>query len=476
MYMEQGGLTLPSHTYYINSDPPSKAKVKALHTLVSTVLRLLGHAADESEAAAASVVQVETDIAKLFLSHADERKANSLPPLSFKQVAQGMSTPGFDWMLFFRALGIDGKVLASDAKVVRVLDVNYYQALCKLLASKPVGYWKHYLKWNFLDPLIGHLGKDFQHADLVFRKTLYGVDKDPPRWRICLHTLNSFVPVTIGAVYKDATFRADSALAHDVQTLLQLLRAQFNKIIAGARWMSPASRTVAQKKLALMDFEVGGSAHVKPLPFHVEEVGGWFNNSVHIATALVAHQIHKLGTIEGRTDWGEELGPMSVNAFYNVHANTLFVPAALLQEPFFPRQSPLSSDSHPGAAAGREALSLRAQAFGSIGGLLGHEMSHGFDNVGRLFGPDLVIKDWWDPATKLQYTQRAQCVGHYYHSFREAGRRVDGNTTLGEDIADKGGLHTAYNAMVVHLASQGHHSQSDIALAKIHFFEAWAQT
>ena len=92
MYMEQGGLTLPSHSYYINSDAASKEKVKALHTLVSTVLRLLGHADDESEAAAASVVQVETEIAKIFLSHAQERKANSLPPLSFKQVAKGMST------------------------------------------------------------------------------------------------------------------------------------------------------------------------------------------------------------------------------------------------------------------------------------------------------------------------------------------------------------------------------------------------
>ena len=92
MYMEQGGLTLPSHSYYINSDAASKEKVKALHTLVSTVLRLLGHADDESEAAAESVVQVETEIAKIFLSHAQERKANSLPPLSFKQVAKGMST------------------------------------------------------------------------------------------------------------------------------------------------------------------------------------------------------------------------------------------------------------------------------------------------------------------------------------------------------------------------------------------------
>jgi predicted metalloendopeptidase len=249
--------------------------------------------------------------------------------------------------------------------------------------------------------------------------------------------------------------------------------------------MSADSRTVAQKKLALMDFQVGGSAHVKPLPFAVEEGGGWFNNSVHIAKALVAHQIRKLGTIEGRTDWGQELGPMSVNAFYNVHANTLFVPAALLQEPFFPRKSPSAPTNAPPAHspqgsrdAGREdAMTLRAQAFGSIGGLLGHEMSHGFDNVGRLFGPDLVIKDWWDRATKAKYTERAQCVGRYYHSFREAGRNVDGNTTLGEDIADKGGLHTAYDAMVAHLASQGHvTSPSDLALAKIHFFEAWAQT
>lgn len=237
MYMEQGGLTLPSHTYYLNSNAVSKAKVAALHTLVSSVFALLGHEHNECEAAAAAVVKIETEIAQLFLSHAEERTANSLPPLSFKQVAKGMSTPGprgFDWMLFFQALGIRQELLHSDQKVVRVLDVKFYQSLCSLLASKPVGYWDHYLKWNFLDPLIGHLGKDFQHADLLFRKALYGVTKDPPRWRICLHTLNSFVPATIGMVYKDATFREDTAVVRDAHTLLKLLRSEFNSIIASS--------------------------------------------------------------------------------------------------------------------------------------------------------------------------------------------------------------------------------------------------
>ena len=184
--------------------------------------------------------------------------------------------------------------------------------------------------------------------------------KDPPRWRICLHTLNSFVPATVGAVYKEATFREDSSVVRDAHTLLKLLRSELNAIIASSLWMSQQSRTVAQSKLRLMDFEVGGSAHVEPLPFSVQPGGGWFNNSVHIAKALVAHQVHKLGTVEGRRDWGQELGPMSVNAFYNVHANTLFVPAALLQDPFFPRNTPSSptpsasaSSASTGSATGR---------------------------------------------------------------------------------------------------------------------------
>ena len=295
MYMEQGGLTLPSHGYYSSTDPESQAKVRALHTFVARVFTLLGHEHDEAEEAAASVVEVETALSKLFLTHAQEREANSLPPLSFKQVAKGMATNGsnggFDWLEFFRLLGVPHALLASDTKVVRVLDVRFFKMLCSWLAEKPAGYFDHYLRWNFLDALSGHLGRDFQHADLLFRKALYGVKKDPPRWRICLHTLNSFVPVTVGAVFKDATFQEDSALARDAHELLKLLRAAFQKIIASAQWMSPSSRAVAQQKLSLMDFQVGGSDRVAPLPWVVSKHDGWFNNSVLMAKALVSHQV-----------------------------------------------------------------------------------------------------------------------------------------------------------------------------------------
>lgn len=140
------------------------------------------------------------------------------------------------------------------------------------------------------------------------------------------------MPATVGAVYKQAALREQGAQARDTALLLRLLRSEFDKIIASARWLSPASRTVAQKKLALMDFEIGGPEHVEALPWTVQQGDGWFNNSVHIAKALVSHQVQKLGRTQGRADWGQELGPMSVNAFYNVHANTLFVPAALLQQ------------------------------------------------------------------------------------------------------------------------------------------------
>ena len=169
--------------------------------------------------------------------------------------------------------------------------------------------------------------------------------------------------------------------------------------------MSADSRTVAQKKLALMDFQVGGSAHVKPLPFTVEEGGGWFNNSVHIAKALVAHQTRKLGTTEGRTDWGQELGPMSVNAFYNVHANTLFVPAALLQEPFFPRKSPSAPTNFPQGSrdAGREeALPLRAQACISSCGMHVSSSSYGMHLSSSSYGMHVSSSSpIWHPCILL---------------------------------------------------------------------------
>lgn len=154
--MEQGGLTLPSHTYYLKADGASKAKVRALHTMVSNVFALLGHEEAECKSAADGVVLVETEIAKMFLSHEQERDANSLPPLSFQQVAAGMSGQGpfsFDWMLFFRRLGVRHELLQSPhQKVVRVLDVSFYQKLCGLLAAKPPTFWRYYLKWYMRRP------------------------------------------------------------------------------------------------------------------------------------------------------------------------------------------------------------------------------------------------------------------------------------------------------------------------------------
>jgi len=345
----------------------------------------------------------------------------------------------------------------DTTKIVRVIDVDFFSKLCHYLAVNKPDHFRWYIKWKFLDVLIGHLGKTFQEADLNFRKELFGVQKDPPRWRMCLHTLNIFVPDTVGELYNSKTQKGAESEAAD---MLTKLRDSFSGIIKDSDWMSSQAQGTALKKLMDMKMEVGGPKKIPALPFKCDD--DWFSVSISIAKHLVEHQIEKIGTVIGRSDWGTQLGATSVNAFYNVHSNALFVPSALLQAPFFKE----------GSSEGQS----RVSNWGSLGGLLGHEMSHGFDNVGRLFGPDQVIRSWWDASTVKEYTQRAQCIGDYYNGFVVEGKPIHGNSTLEEDIADQAGLHIAYEAMRSQLKSGAATDAVHGTEASKRFFISWAQT
>ncbi|KAJ1480896.1 hypothetical protein T484DRAFT_1900312 [Baffinella frigidus] len=477
MYLEQGGLTLPDTTAYLME---SKAEQPlALAGLVARVMELAGTSPAAAAQKAASVVAVERALAEMHLTHADERKANSLPPLSISQVAAGMSEKGgLDWRAFFLSLGVAPSLVEGDEKVVRVLDVEYFQKLCAFLAKHPPAFFQPYLEWRALSVLIGHLSKPFQEADLAFRKKLFGLSKDPPRWRICLHTLNTYAPDTVGKVYvRDSGVRRGQEekgaggagkTREGVLAMLGELREEMKGVLQEASWMSEQSRTVALDKLGGMLFEVGGPSQNKELGFTAG--GSWFQDSVMMAQGLCSRQIQRMGTVLARDDWGGELGAMSVNAFYNVHANALFVPEALLRPPFL--QKP-SQDKKAGAGS----ASMSPSDFGALGGLLGHEMTHGFDNVGRLFTPALIIKNWWDASTVGAYKERAECIGEHYASYSVQGHHVSGNLTLGEDLADMGGLHLAYRAMLHHRRSRGGTTGTHLArAAKQEFFTAWAGT
>lgn len=383
----------------------------------------------------------------MHLTSADERGAKSLPPLQVDQVVKGMHVHGgFEWGEFFQLIGVP-----QSGKVVRVIDVDFFSKLCSFLAKRSPESLRDYVRWRYLDTLMGHLGQGFQEEDLRFRRALFGVKADPRRERLCLHTLNLFVPGTVGAMYLSEEPGGEPRRGL-VEWMLEKLRERLGRVIASAEWMTEQARSVALVKLKGMLLEAGGPRHAKQLPFDTEGKG-WFDNSVSIARHLALHQLAKIGTRQERDDWGEELGAMSVNAFYNVHSNVLFVPAALMQRPFF--------------EGGGGDMGIGVADWAELGGLMGHEMSHGFDNVGRLFGPDLVIKSWWDPVTTSNYRSRSQCVASHYATYTSGGGAVRGNATLEEDIADMAGLKIAFDAM----RSTGRGGGE----ADRNFLQAWAQ-
>jgi len=252
----------------------------------------------------------------------------------------------------------------------------------------------------------------------------------------------------LGKLYLDHT--DSSAAVASARSLLTDLRHSLARRLTSTRWMSPASVKVAQTKLSGMRMEIAGPQRWRQKRWSAQ---GWFGYSVAMAHDMIQRQLRRLGHVERRDDWFDTVGPTAVNAFYNVHSNALFVPAAILAPPFLVRNV--------------------ARLYGGLGGILGHEMTHGFDDTGRLFSPQLTIQNWWDKHTIVEFKRRAQCIASAYsRHMAPGGSHVDGNRTLGEDIADVGGVRLALLA----LRQRFRRERKPLAMSiRREFFIAWAQ-
>jgi predicted metalloendopeptidase len=241
--------------------------------------------------------------------------------------------------------------------------------------------------------------------------------------------------------------------------MVRQVQSAFSRLLKSAEWLGPA-RSAALSKLNNMFLEVGHpTAWLKFAPSVDEKQ--WFENSVAMSEWQVKTALAKLGTSVKRRAWGDS-GPMEVNAAYKQHVNGLFIPAGVLQPPFF-------SDKYP-----------EGWNFGGVGVLMGHEMTHGFDDQGRHFDDKGKLSDWWTKAVQIKYNKRAQCIASYYSSFKVFGKPVNGNLTLGENIADNGGIRLAWEAMqhaLGHLETLSAQRRKLIhATAAKQFFLSWAQT
>ena len=424
-YASQDGLGLPTNEYY--TDPKHKDELEAYRAHIVKTLQLVGTPAAEARKQADAVIGFETELAKASLSRVELRDpANQY---HFVTVAEADKlTPHFSWEKFFAAQGL------SVDKGFSLSQPKFFAAFDRLLATAPASTWQAYLRFHAIDGASPYLSTSFQDNRFDFYgKTLSGQPEQKPRWKRVLGTVNSGMGMALGQLYVAKEFKPEAK--ERAQVLVDNVRAALKTRIEKLDWMSPETKAKAIAKWNTFLPKIGypdtwrnwdGLSIVEGDYFANVQAAGKFNYHYDIA---------KIGKPSDRMEWG--MTPQTVNAYYNPTDNTINFPAAILQPPFF-------------YADGDDAIN-----YGGIGAVIGHEASHGFDDEGSQFDGDGNNVNWWTQEDRAAFEARTDKLVAQFDDYApikgKPDLHVNGKLTLGENIADLGGLNVAYDALQVAL-------------------------
>jgi predicted metalloendopeptidase len=416
-YVSQSGLGLPDRDYYFNEGEKFAETRAAYGRYVEQLLRLGGER--NPAAAAQAIVALET---KLAGSHWDRvRNRDREATYNLRSVAElDATTPGFAWTPFLRAAGGAG----TPAVVVRQPD--YLEALSRELAGTPLDTWKQYMRFKLLDSYAPVLSRPFVQAHFDFRsRELQGVQEERPRWKRGVGAVQGGMGEMVGRMYVERNFQPEARAR--MQQLVDNLMVAFRQGIDELEWMSPETKVQAQAKLARFNTKIGYPDRWRDYSALEVRAGDAAGNAMRANRFGFARMVDRLGKPIDRTEWG--MTPQTVNAYYSSTMNEIVFPAAILQPPFFN----LAADD--------------AVNYGAIGGVIGHEISHGFDDQGSRSDGAGNLRDWWSPADAAAFKERTDRLAAQYDRFCPLdGLCVNGRVALGENIGDLSGLTVAHKA------------------------------
>jgi predicted metalloendopeptidase len=425
--LQQSGLGLPDRDYYIKDDD---AKLKGIRTQYLAFLeKIFAMAGDKAAAASArTVLALETELAKAQWTKVELRD----PIKGYNKT--GIATlatlaPGFDWDAYLDEAGIKGKV-----DVVNLAQPSYIAAVARLVRDQPVANWKAYLRWKVLRDAAPNLSKDFVDASFAFFGTaLRGVPENQPRWKRGINVVQQGMGMALGRLYVEKHFPASSKERADA--LVKNFLAAFRQGIDGLDWMSPATKREAQAKLAKFMPKIGYPDRWRDYSALEIAKGDLFGDVARSNAFEYERNIDKLGKPVDRAEWG--MTPQTINAYYNPELNEIVFPAAILQPPFF---TPDADD---------------AVNYGAIGMVIGHEISHGFDDQGAQYDGDGNLRDWWTKEDHEKFAAKTKALAAEYSKFEPVpGYHINGELTLGENIADNSGMAVAYKAYQISLGGK----------------------
>jgi predicted metalloendopeptidase len=421
----QGGLGLPDRDYYLRTDDKSKQLREQYVAHIAKMFELAGDSPANAQTQAEAVLKLETALAQ----GSRNRAALRDPLANFHKLSPGdlqELTPHFVWNDYFAALGL------TSPETIDVGQPEFFVALDAQIAATPLADWKAYLRWQFLSSISGSISTPFVNEDFAFYgKTLSGTLELRERWKRILSSINGNVGEALGQLYVAECFPPASKVR--ALELVSNLRAVFRERLQTLEWMDAPTRAAALIKLDAFNVKIGYPDKWRDYTKLVIDRGPFVLNVLRAREFNSRYQLNKIGKPVDRLEWG--MTPSTVNAYYNPDLNEIVFPAGILQPPFF------------------DATADDPVNYGAIGAIIGHEMTHGFDDQGRKYDGAGNLHDWWSAASTANFKERTARIIKQFNDFVVLDDlHLNGEVTQGENIADLGGVKIAYAALEKALA------------------------
>ena len=416
----QGGLGMPDRDYYTKTDEASKKLRDQYVDHVAKMLTLLGEPAATASNYAKKILALETRLAQASRTRVQlrdpQKNYNKLPVSQLQNL-----TPDWHWNDYFKQINL------LEPPNVNVHQPEFFKAADEVFKNTPIEDWKAYLRWQLIDATAAELSKDFVDEDFNFKeRVLRGTQQIKPRWKRVIASTDDAIGEALGKLYVAYDF-PPQAKARALE-LVNNLKEALSDRIKTLEWMDEPTKKEALKKLAAMQVKIGYPDKWLDYSMLPIDRGPFVLNAIRAEKFQTTRDINKIDKPVDRTDWG--MTPPTVNAYYNPNMNEIVFPAGILQPPFF-------------YANADDAIN-----YGGIGAVIGHEMTHGFDDQGRQFDAAGNLRDWWTPQSAAKFKERSQAIVNQYNEYEPLpGLHVNGELTQGENIADLGGVKLAYAAL-----------------------------
>jgi putative endopeptidase len=417
--LTQSGMGMPDRDYYLNEDPRSVDLRAKYITYMTTVFKLMGEDETTSAASAQNVIALETRLAKAAMSRLERRDPNkTYNKLTTAELVK--LSPVFNWNRYFADLGI------GDPGAVNLNQPEFIKEISAMLTNIPVEEWRVYLKWNLVNESASYLSSNFEQASFDFySKAMTGTEVMRPRWKRVLGVTSGALSEALGQLYVNAYF--PQASKDRMVKLVENLRVSLGERIQGLEWMGAETKQKAMEKLAAISVKIGYPDKWRDYAALDIQEDSYVMNVMRSNKFDTEYNLGKINKPVDKLEW--HMSPQTVNAYYNPTMNEIVFPAAILQPPFFFKD-------------GDDAVN-----YGAIGVVIGHEMTHGFDDKGCKFDKEGNLTDWWTPEDASRFEERTKILVDQYDGFVVLDTlHADGKLSLGENIADLGGLNISYQA------------------------------